>query len=29
MSDKRCSRCQALYEEEELLLTEDTGELVV
>jgi DNA-directed RNA polymerase subunit RPC12/RpoP len=28
MTDKRCSRCKMLYEEEELLLTEDTGELV-
>jgi len=28
MADKRCSRCGMLYEEEELLVTEDTGELV-
>lgn len=28
MTDKRCSRCQMLYLEEELLITEDTGEAV-
>jgi hypothetical protein len=28
MTDKRCARCAMLYEEEELLVTEDTGELV-
>jgi len=28
MTDKRCSKCQLLYEEEELLVTEDSGELV-
>lgn len=28
MADKRCSRCSMLYDEEELLLTEDTGEWV-
>lgn len=28
MTDERCSRCRMLYEEEELLVTEDTGELV-
>jgi hypothetical protein len=28
MSDKRCSKCRLLYEEEELLVAEDTGELV-
>lgn len=28
MGDKRCERCALLYDEEELLLTEDTGEWV-
>lgn len=28
MSDKRCSKCERLYAEEDLLVTEDTGELV-
>lgn len=28
MADKRCSRCTILYAEEELLVAEDTGELV-
>jgi len=28
MTDKRCARCGMLYEEEELLVTEDTGEAV-
>lgn len=28
MTDKRCCRCQMLYEEEELLTTEDTNEAV-
>jgi len=28
MNDKRCDRCAMLYEEEELLVTEDTGEAV-
>ena len=28
MTDKRCARCALLYEEEELLVTEDTGEAV-
>lgn len=28
MGDKRCERCTMLYDEEDLLLTEDTGEWV-
>lgn len=28
MTDKRCNRCRMLYEEDELLMTEDTGEWV-
>jgi hypothetical protein len=28
MADKRCAKCAMLYEEEELLVTEDTGEAV-
>lgn len=28
MTDVRCARCALLYEEEELLVTEDTGEKV-
>ncbi len=28
MSDKRCSECSTLYDEEELLVREDNGELV-
>lgn len=28
MADKHCSRCRRLFDEAELLLTEDTGELV-
>ncbi len=28
MSDKRCSQCGMLFPEEELLIREDTGELV-
>lgn len=28
MADKRCSRCTLLYDEDDLLLTEDTNDLV-
>lgn len=28
MADKRCEKCGALYDSDELLLTEDTGEWV-